>query len=127
MKERADSHGRRLALADPGRLKAEVDGWASVLRVKPRRVQVQRMTRKWASCSARGRICLSRDLLREEAAFRDVVIVHELLHLIVPNHGKLFRSLLRSYLPNWEDAAAGRVASVCSYGHERLDRRPERR
>jgi predicted metal-dependent hydrolase len=26
------------------------------------------------------------------------VIVEELLHLKVPNHGKLFRSLLRAYL-----------------------------
>jgi predicted metal-dependent hydrolase len=26
------------------------------------------------------------------------VIVHELVHLKVPNHGKLFRSLVRAYL-----------------------------
>jgi predicted metal-dependent hydrolase len=30
------------------------------------------------------------------------VIVHELLHLKVRNHGKLFKSLLRAYLPNYE-------------------------
>lgn len=100
-------------------LKADVERWASVLRVKPARVQVQRMTRKWASCSPRGRICLSSDLLREELSFRDVVIVHELLHLLVPNHGKLFRSLLRSYLPHWEDEAGGRAARLCSYKSER--------
>jgi len=29
----------------------------------------------------------------------DFVILHELLHLKIPNHGKLFRSLLRAYLP----------------------------
>jgi hypothetical protein len=26
------------------------------------------------------------------------VIVHELLHLKVPNHGKLFRALMKAYL-----------------------------
>jgi len=26
------------------------------------------------------------------------VIVHELLHLKVPNHGKVFRALLKAYL-----------------------------
>ena len=31
-----------------------------------------------------------------------VVIVHELLHLRVANHGKLFKSLIRAYLPGWE-------------------------
>jgi hypothetical protein len=39
--------------------------------------------------------------------FREVVIVHELLHLLVPNHGKLFKSLLNAYLPGWEKAAQG--------------------
>ena len=36
--------------------------------------------------------------------FRTRVIVEELLHLKVPNHGKLFKALLRSYL------ADGRVS-----------------
>ena len=31
----------------------------------------------------------------------DLWSVHELLHLKVPNHGKLFKSLLRAYLPNY--------------------------
>lgn len=68
------------------------------------------MTRKWASCSVTGRICLSSDLLREDAAFQDVVIVHELVHLAVPNHGKLFRSLMKAYLPRWEEVAGFRIS-----------------
>jgi hypothetical protein len=36
--------------------------------------------------------------LRQPAEFRRKVIVHELLHLRVPNHGPVFRSLLRAYL-----------------------------
>jgi len=35
-------------------------------------------------------------------AFREYVIVHELLHLKVPNHGKLFKTLLRAYIPDYE-------------------------
>ncbi|MCK4790867.1 MAG: M48 family metallopeptidase [Desulfobacteraceae bacterium] len=31
--------------------------------------------------------------------------MHELLHLRVPNHGKLFKSLMSLYLPDWEDLA----------------------
>jgi predicted metal-dependent hydrolase len=49
-------------------------------------------------------------LLDEPASFREVVIVHELLHLLVPNHGKLFKSLMNAYLPGWEARAAGRVS-----------------
>jgi predicted metal-dependent hydrolase len=58
------------------------------------------MRRKWASCSSNGRFTFNTDLLSESATFRRVVIVHELLHLEVPNHGKVFRSLLMTYLAN---------------------------
>jgi len=34
--------------------------------------------------------------------FCDYVIVHELLHMKVPNHGKLFKSLMFAFLPDWE-------------------------
>lgn len=96
-------------------LKREVQLWAARIGVEPKRVQIQRMTTKWASCSTSGRICLSKDLLREDASFREVVIVHELLHLRVPNHGKLFKSLMNAHLPNWEEKVGGRVSSLCGY------------
>jgi hypothetical protein len=34
-------------------------------------------------------------------------IVHELLHFSVPNHGKLWKSLMRAHLADWEPIAAG--------------------
>jgi predicted metal-dependent hydrolase len=67
--------------------------------VKPEQVRLQKMTRKWASCSTVGRVTFSEDLLQESGAFQDYVIVHELLHLRVRNHGKLFKSFLKAYLP----------------------------
>ncbi|MGO9287487.1 MAG: YgjP-like metallopeptidase domain-containing protein [Polyangia bacterium] len=36
--------------------------------------------------------------MTQPADFRKQVIVHEMLHLRVPNHGKLFKALLRAYL-----------------------------
>jgi predicted metal-dependent hydrolase len=48
-------------------------------------------------------LCVSRVCcIAGPPAFREYVIVHELLHLKVPNHGKLFKSLLRAYIPNYE-------------------------
>lgn len=80
------------------RFRAEVAAWAITLKVAPSQVRVQAMTRKWASCSTAGRITFSRDLLRRPRAFRDYVIAHELLHLRIPNHGKLFRTTLAVHL-----------------------------
>ncbi|AGC68508.1 metal-dependent hydrolase-like protein [Thermoclostridium stercorarium subsp. stercorarium DSM 8532] len=56
------------------------------------------MKRKWASCSQTGRLTFDTELLRQPAGFRAEVIVHELLHLKVPNHGPLFKALLKAYL-----------------------------
>ena len=33
----------------------------------------------------------------------EYAILHELLHLIAPNHGKAFKALLSVYMPNWEE------------------------
>jgi predicted metal-dependent hydrolase len=77
-----------------------VELWARRLKVKPTRIRVQRMTSKWASCSTAGWVSFADDLLQETKAFQDYVIVHELLHLRLPNHGKLFNSLLSAYIPN---------------------------
>jgi predicted metal-dependent hydrolase len=89
--------------------------WAAQIGVEPKRVQLQRMTKKWASCSTGGRVCFSTDLLVEERTFQELVIVHELLHLQVPNHGRLFKGLMNAYLPGWEMNARGRVARLCGY------------
>jgi len=83
--------------------KAQIAHWAARIRVKPRQVRIQRMRRKWASCSGRGTVSFNAQVLTQPADFREYVIVHELLHLKIPNHGKLFKSLLRACLPNWKD------------------------
>ena len=82
------------------RLKVQVQQWAQRIGVKPSRVQIQDMTTKWASCSPSGRLCFSTRLLRQPPPFREMVIVHELVHLKIPNHGRLFRALLRTHLPS---------------------------
>jgi predicted metal-dependent hydrolase len=55
------------------------------------------MSRKWGSCSTAGRVTLDTGLLTQPADFRKQVIVHELLYMQVPKHGKQFKTLLRSY------------------------------
>jgi predicted metal-dependent hydrolase len=77
---------------------ARVDHWSSRLRVRPAQVRIQTMTRKWASCSSRGCVTFSGDLLEQPTAFQDYVITHELLHLRIRNHGKLFTATLKAYL-----------------------------
>jgi predicted metal-dependent hydrolase len=78
----------------------EVSSWARKIGVEYHELHLRPMKKKWASCSSRGRLTFDDSLLWQSAQFRAEVIVHELLHLRIPNHGKLFKSMLRAYLRN---------------------------
>ena len=78
--------------------KREVNDWAEEVGVEPREIHVRPMIRKWASCSSKGRLSFSYELLNKPMEFRSKAIVHELLHLRYPNHGRMFSSLLVAYL-----------------------------
>jgi predicted metal-dependent hydrolase len=88
-------------LTPAARLRRRVDAWTVRLRVAPRAVRIQRMTRKWGSCSTAGTVSLALDLDEQDPGFQDFVIVHELLHLKVQNHGRLFRALMSIHVPSW--------------------------
>ncbi len=77
--------------------------WIQRLDVEAPRLRIQRMTRKWGSCSTTGTLTLALDLADREAEFQDFVIAHELLHLRVPNHGKLFKALMTAHVPDWRE------------------------
>ena len=58
---------------------------------------------KWASCSTAGNLNFNVELLLLDRDIVDYVIVHELLHLFVPNHGSLWKSLMRAHLGSYEE------------------------
>lgn len=82
--------------------KARVFEWANKLDVQIRSLAVRPMRNKWASCSTGGNLNFNEELLTFEKDIADYVIVHELLHFSVPNHGKLWKSLMRAHLGQYE-------------------------
>ena len=61
------------------------------------------MSRKWASISTSGRLTLNSELLEVPKLLGEFVIVHEVVHIIAPNHGKVFKSFMFAYLPDWQE------------------------
>ena len=84
-------------------LKNAVSEWADRIGVKVREIHLRDMRQKWASISTNGRLTLSTDLLDLPEALGEFVIVHELVHLLAPNHGRVFKSFMSAYLPDWEE------------------------
>ncbi len=79
------------------------DEWQETLNVNINRIQIKRMRNKWSSCSANGNITLNSELTKLPKELAEYAILHELLHLIVPNHGKTFKALLSAHMPNWQE------------------------
>jgi hypothetical protein len=81
-------------------------GWAKKLDVEVNSLAIRPMRAKWASCSTAGNLDFNNELLSYDDEVADYVIVHELLHFFVPNHGKLWESLMRAHLDDYERAAS---------------------
>ncbi len=95
------------ATADEDVFRAEVAAWARRLGVTVRRVTLRAMRRKWGSASSEGRLTFSRDLLDQPEDFRAEVIAHELMHLRLGGHGKVFEATLRAALRRWREERCG--------------------
>lgn len=91
--------------------KSRVHHWAEKLDVNIVWLGVRVMSNKWASCSTNGHLNFNSELLDLDPELWDYVIVHELLHFSVPNHGKLWQSLMRAHLGDYE-VLAKRLADV---------------
>jgi predicted metal-dependent hydrolase len=87
---------------DKDEFKARVEEWAEKLNVDVHSVAVRPMRHKWASCSTSGNLNFNSELLTMEREIGDYVIVHELLHFSAPNHGKLWKMLMRAHLGDYE-------------------------
>jgi len=87
---------------DKAEFKTCVHNYAEKMNIRVNTLALRPMTTKWASCSTDGNLNFNKDLLDLEKGLGEYVIVHELLHFNVPNHGKLWKSLMEAYLGDYE-------------------------
>jgi predicted metal-dependent hydrolase len=87
---------------DKEQFKSRVREFATKMDIKIHSLAIRPMTNKWASCSTDGNLNFNKELLDLDKEIGDYVIVHELLHFNVPNHGKLWKSLMKAYLGDYE-------------------------
>jgi len=76
--------------------------WTSALKVRVKRVFVQRMKTKWGSCNPRsGNIRLNTELAKKPRECLEYIVVHEMVHLLAHHHDERFTSLMDRCLPSW--------------------------
>lgn len=89
---------------------AQVHFAQAVVRMLPRfarfdlpgfHIHIQKMDKRWGSCSPQGRITLNLELIQAPKACIEYVVAHELCHLIHPDHTRKFFALLATVMPDW--------------------------
>ena len=86
---------------------ALIDKWEPKLKVKVAAYFLQRMKTRWGGCNHKaGNIRLNTELVKKPKDLLEYVIVHEMAHLLEPNHSDRFAAILDSYYPAWRDARA---------------------
>jgi predicted metal-dependent hydrolase len=69
---------------------------------KPAGLIIRTMKRRWGSCSNKGIITLSTELIKLPELYIEYVILHELCHLKHHNHGSGYYELLSDLFPDYK-------------------------
>lgn len=65
-----------------------------------RKVTIKNNKTNWGSCSGHKNINLNLHLMRLNDSLIDYIIVHELVHTIIPNHGHEFKTVMNNHFHN---------------------------
>jgi predicted metal-dependent hydrolase len=70
--------------------------------VEPKGIYLLEMSKRWGSCTPKGKIILNPELIKAPKACIEYVITHELCHLIHHDHTQKFIDLQTKEMPDWE-------------------------
>jgi predicted metal-dependent hydrolase len=86
---------------------AMISKWEAKLGVKVRGYFLQRMKTKWGSCNPKAQtLRINTELVKKPRDLLEYVIVHEMAHILVPNHKGPFVAIMNKHYPTWENARA---------------------
>ncbi len=70
--------------------------------VDPTAIYLLEMSKRWGSCTPKGKIILNPELIKAPRACIEYVITHELCHLVHHDHTQKFIDLQTKEMPDWE-------------------------
>lgn len=69
-----------------------------------KRISVRDMRYSWASCTPGGTLTFNWRIVQAPMVVVDYLIVHELAHILEPNHSREYWNIVAVHVPSWEKA-----------------------
>ena len=67
-------------------------------------LRIRKMKTLWGSYSTRTHtITINQYLMKARPSLVEYVVLHELVHLLYPNHSKSFYDFLGTHMPDWKE------------------------
>lgn len=85
------------------RLKARVKLWAGKLHLTEPELLLVEPRKRWGSASASGTVRLNWRIIQAPLTLVDYVVLHELMHLLHPNHTADFWAAIGHVMPDYEE------------------------
>jgi len=81
-----------------------IEKWEPVMGLKVANFYVRQMKTLWGSCNPVSKnIRLNSELAKKPPECLEYVVVHEMVHLLVPGHRQKFVAAMDRYLPSWRN------------------------
>jgi predicted metal-dependent hydrolase len=84
------------------KLKPILKRYKGQLGVNPKEIKIMELQNRWASCTSRGNINFHWKCAMAPIDVLNYIVVHELTHLIHPNHTSTFWNEIDKVMPNYE-------------------------
>lgn len=88
------------------RFEDRADHYAAEMGVSYEKIEVRNQRTKWGSCSTSGTLGLNWRLMMAPPSVVDYVVLHEVAHLVEPNHNDEFWELVATYDANYAEHAS---------------------
>lgn len=78
--------------------------WEKILNIKVNALTIRTMKTRWGSCNNRlKKINLNLELIKKDIDCIDYVVLHEIAHIVHPNHSEDFWRYVEKYMRNYKD------------------------
>ena len=85
------------------KLEDKVIRYSEIIRVSPKGIKVRNYKTRWGSCDNKGRLTFNFHLIKAPHEIVDYVVIHELCHMIQPNHSKFFWNEVARFDPSFKN------------------------